>query len=231
MTTTAHEWTKHGVYAAAASFSANVTSWCNDTKFLLPLICIWTSYLSHSDCLVVFLSFYTVPMFIHAVRNHFQANTCQHFNRENMTSFFKYITSTLRVFLRRAAIIVIGNGAHILQIHVLRHILNICLNAALLVFMKLHIIEKWVLRILQKADSGRAIINRGDSLISKKSPSEKFRLNCHTDMLPACQLSKDMWQAVLLFASIWQQMFCAFKASYGLRHSGTSYWHNPCYYR
>ena len=60
---------KHGVYAAA-SFSANVTSWCYvmTRKFLPPLFCIWTSYLSHSDCLVVILKFYTILMFLHAVR-------------------------------------------------------------------------------------------------------------------------------------------------------------------
>ena len=35
---------------------------------LLLLFCISTSHLSHSDCLVVILKFYTVPMFLHAVR-------------------------------------------------------------------------------------------------------------------------------------------------------------------
>ena len=38
-------------------------------KSLLPLVCISTSYSSHIDCLVAILKFYTIPMFLHAVRN------------------------------------------------------------------------------------------------------------------------------------------------------------------
>ena len=38
-------------------------------KFLHPLFCIWTSYLSKSDCLVVILKFYIFSMILHAVRN------------------------------------------------------------------------------------------------------------------------------------------------------------------
>ena len=58
---------QHSVYAAA-SFSANVTLWCsrNDTQLFTSVICIWTSYLSHSDCWVVILKFYTVPIFFFA---------------------------------------------------------------------------------------------------------------------------------------------------------------------
>ena len=53
-------------------FQQNVTSWClrNDTHFFLfCYFCIWTSYLSHSDCFVVILKFDSVPMFLHATRN------------------------------------------------------------------------------------------------------------------------------------------------------------------
>ena len=105
---------KYGVHAAA-SFSINVTSWCSrrytqalhciaenyTDKFLLLLFWKWSSYLSHSKCLVVIMKFYTVRMFLHALRNFlnqnaFQANTCQPFYRENMTSFLNYVTTTLR---------------------------------------------------------------------------------------------------------------------------------------
>ena len=91
---------KHGVYAAA-SFSAKVTSWCshNDTQLVL-LFCRRTSYLSHIDCFVVILKFYTVQVFLHAVRNfvnqkHFQANMCQLFFIVKIWRHFS-ITSQLR---------------------------------------------------------------------------------------------------------------------------------------
>ena len=64
---------KHGVYAAA-SFSAKVTSWCsrNDTHILTSVILyinIIFRVITHSDCLVVILKLFTVPMFLHAVTN------------------------------------------------------------------------------------------------------------------------------------------------------------------
>ena len=37
--------------------------------FQLFCTCIWTSYLSQSDCLMVILKFYTVPMLLHAVKH------------------------------------------------------------------------------------------------------------------------------------------------------------------
>ena len=95
---------KHGVYAAAW-FSANETSWCSRTThtfFLLSLFCISMSYLSHSDCLVVILKFYTIPMFLHAVTNFVneKAFWSKHvsifFYRENMTSFLDNVTAALR---------------------------------------------------------------------------------------------------------------------------------------
>ena len=75
-------------------------------KILLLLFWISTSYLSQSDYLVLFLNFYTVPIFSHAVRNFVNKKTvsCKQvsiFYRENMTS----ITAHLRLgpFLRGAA--------------------------------------------------------------------------------------------------------------------------------
>ena len=61
---------KHSAYAAASS-SANVTPWCSRsyTQIFTSVILYMRSYLSHSDCLMVILKFYTVSMFLHAVRN------------------------------------------------------------------------------------------------------------------------------------------------------------------
>ena len=67
--------------------------------FLLPLFCIWTSYLSHSDCLVVILKFYTAPMFLHAVRNFVNQKAFWNkhvptvFYLENMTSLLCFSLS------------------------------------------------------------------------------------------------------------------------------------------
>ena len=49
-------------------------------KMLLPLFCISTPYLSSSDCLVVTLNFYTVRMFLCAVRYFVNKKTvsCKH---------------------------------------------------------------------------------------------------------------------------------------------------------
>ena len=47
---------KHGVYAGAFMWHHGVHE--TTRTFLLPSFCLWTSYLSHSDCLVVNLKFY-----------------------------------------------------------------------------------------------------------------------------------------------------------------------------
>ena len=56
----------------------------NDAQMFTSVILYINIILSHSDCLVAILVFYTVPMFLHAVRNfvnqkEFQANTFQLF--------------------------------------------------------------------------------------------------------------------------------------------------------
>ena len=67
-------------------------------RFSLLLFCMSSSYLSHSDCLVVILKFYTVPMFLQAVRNSRHQKLCKlesifkqtrvnFFYRKNMMSF------------------------------------------------------------------------------------------------------------------------------------------------
>ena len=64
--------------------------------FLLPLFCISISYLSHSDCLVVILKFYTVPVFLKAVTN-FANDTA--FSSKHLSTFLprKYdVISQLR---------------------------------------------------------------------------------------------------------------------------------------
>ena len=66
------------------------------------------SYLLHSVCLVVILKFYTVTIFLHAVRNfEYQKEFLSkrvNFFTAIMTSFLKYFTATLRaLFLHDAA--------------------------------------------------------------------------------------------------------------------------------
>ena len=51
---------EYGVYTVA--------SYLTICHILLWLFCIWTSYLSHSDCLLLILKFYTVPLCLHAVK-------------------------------------------------------------------------------------------------------------------------------------------------------------------
>ena len=86
-------------------------------KFLLLLFCIWTSYLSSSDCFVVILKFYTVLMFLHAVRKFvcpkaFSSKHVSTFYRENMTSFFNFVTATLRaLFAWRGSFVILQNIA------------------------------------------------------------------------------------------------------------------------
>ena len=58
--------------------------------FLLPLFCKWTSYFSHSDCLVVILKFYTVSCFgrqqkVCKLDNIFKQTRVNFFDRENIT--------------------------------------------------------------------------------------------------------------------------------------------------
>ena len=79
---------KHGVHATA-SFSANGTSWCsrNDTQIFTSVILytfVSTSYLWHIDCLVVILKFYTVPMFLHTIRNFVNQKA---FSSKHMSAF------------------------------------------------------------------------------------------------------------------------------------------------
>ena len=94
---------KHSAYAAALFQQM----WHRDVHvttrtFFLPLFCTSISYLSHSDCLVVILKFYTVPRLLHAVANFVNQKTfsskhvSNFFYRENMTSFLNYVTATLR---------------------------------------------------------------------------------------------------------------------------------------
>ena len=62
-------YVEYAVYATAL-FSADVMSWCsrNDTQIFTSVI-LHINIILHSDCLVVILKFYTVPMFLHAIRN------------------------------------------------------------------------------------------------------------------------------------------------------------------
>ena len=60
-----------------------------------------TLYVSQSDYMVLFFKFYSVPMRLCDVKNHFKAEntfkqTRSFFYRENMTSFLNYVTATLR---------------------------------------------------------------------------------------------------------------------------------------
>ena len=69
---------------------------------LIQLLCIWTSYVSLSDYLMLTLKFYTVPVHLHDVIIIVNQNglSCKHvsiiFYCENMTSFLNYVTATLR---------------------------------------------------------------------------------------------------------------------------------------
>ena len=94
---------KHGIYAAVP-FSANVMSWCsrNDTQIFTSAI-LYTNiiYLSHIDCLVVILKFYTVDVFarrekFYKPENIFKQTLINFFKCENMTSFLNYVTAMLR---------------------------------------------------------------------------------------------------------------------------------------
>ena len=61
---------KRGVYPTT-SFSSIVMPGClhNDTQFFSAIMLyMHIIYISHSDCLMVTLKFYTIPMFLHAVR-------------------------------------------------------------------------------------------------------------------------------------------------------------------
>ena len=69
---------------------------------VLPLLCTSISYLSHSDCLVVILIFYRVPMFLHAVTNFenqkaFSSKHMSFFIPRKYDIIFYYVTATLRV--------------------------------------------------------------------------------------------------------------------------------------
>ena len=92
---------KHGVYAAA-SFAASVMSWYLhvqiDIQNFTHLFCIWISYVSLSNYLVLIFKFYTVPVCLHDINN--VVNQKAHwskqchvsiFKHKNMTSFLNYI--------------------------------------------------------------------------------------------------------------------------------------------
>ena len=70
-------------------------------KILLMLFCILTSYIKHSDYLVLIWKILTIPQTLHDVKNFLnkRALSSKHvsiFYREFMTSFLNYVTATLR---------------------------------------------------------------------------------------------------------------------------------------
>ena len=75
---------------------------CSEMQILVPLFCMGTTHLSHSDCFVVILKFYTVLMFLQAVSNFVnqKAFSSKHifnnFYHKNMKLFLNYVTATLR---------------------------------------------------------------------------------------------------------------------------------------
>ena len=71
------------------------------SKILLLLFCIWTSYVSLGEYMILILKFYTVSVSLHDVTNFlnhktFSRKQVSNFYRENMTSFLNYVTATLR---------------------------------------------------------------------------------------------------------------------------------------
>ena len=65
------------------------------------------------DYFVQIFKFYTVPMPFHDVKNfltkdHFQANTCRFFYRENMPQFINYSTSQLPFLPDAAQILIVA---------------------------------------------------------------------------------------------------------------------------
>ena len=103
----------YGVYAVT-SISASLKSSClrNDTQnfkfaiLYMNTVCI-AQWQFHSDSKSV-----SFLICMHAVKNiettnRFQANTCKHFYRKNMTSFLYYVTATLRaLFAWRATFMI-----------------------------------------------------------------------------------------------------------------------------
>ena len=74
-------------------------------KLLFPLFCIWATYLSHSDCLVVILRLYTDDFARHQKlckpENIFKQTHVNIFYSENITSFLNYFTAMLRALYWR----------------------------------------------------------------------------------------------------------------------------------
>ena len=91
---------RHCVYATA-SFAAIDTSWYLRVVHALLFFCIWTSYLTQSDYLVLFLNFSTAPVPLKDIKTFKQESTFKQirvnfFFCENMTSLLNYVTATLR---------------------------------------------------------------------------------------------------------------------------------------
>ena len=86
------------IYSNLSCHDIYARTWEN----LHQLFCIWTSYVSLKDYLMIILKFYTAPVRLHDVINivNQKAHSCKDvsiiFYRENMTSFLNYVTATLR---------------------------------------------------------------------------------------------------------------------------------------